>query len=250
MRIYRDTNGNWSIGISDHIVVAGSVSAKFIEDYVKITNIGTGYIYYNGPLTQVQKETTPGVFVNIVDENDFRQAFAAIFRMDNNAVTTHIEQFGRVKFLHAATQITRPANVTAYTAGDVVADTIGQHRPISLNAIIGAGYGVKIVRARIQSEDTGVTGARFNLHVFTTEPTFIADNAPFTLSYLGATNRVGIIPVTMGTGSTATFGQNDFNQLILNPSSSTIHFILEAVSGFSPSANSTRFNIAIDCEIC
>lgn len=145
-------------------------------------------------------------------------------------------------------ELTRPANQTPYSPNDVVADTTAAFKPF-LNAAKAAGYGVKIIRVRIQTEDTGVTGMKFNLHVYKEAPTFIADNAAFVISYANAGKRIGAIPVVMGTGNLNTVGMNDYNQVIINPTSRDIYFILETVSGFTPSANSTKFTVVIDCEL-
>jgi len=70
---------------------------------------------------------------------------------------------------------TRPANTTAYAAGDVV----GPASPALItfaNAVSGnARPGV--VRKAIVATDQGANVAVYTLHLFTTQPTAVADNA-------------------------------------------------------------------------
>lgn len=145
-------------------------------------------------------------------------------------------------------EITRPANQTPYTAGDVIADVSAAFLPFT-NVAKSVGSGVHITRVRIQTDDTSVAGLRFNVHLYRDAPTFIADNAPFAISYSNATKRVGLIPVLMGTGTAGTVGMNDYNQVILNPVARDVYFILETVSAFTSSANSTKYTVQIDCEL-
>ncbi len=145
-------------------------------------------------------------------------------------------------------EIIRPANQTPYTAGDVVADTTAAFIPFA-NVAKAIETGVKIVRVRIQTDDTAVAGTKFNVHLYKDAPTFIADNAAFAVAYANATKRVGAIPVVMGTGNLGTVGMNDYNIAMCNPVARNIYFIIETVTGFTASANSTKFTVTIDCEI-
>ena len=144
-------------------------------------------------------------------------------------------------------EITRPANTTAYTAGDIVGEVTGVLKTI-LNVAKAAGKGVRIYRVRIQTNDTGVqSGHRFNVHIYNDAPTTtgLVDNGPFSINYANAIKRVGRIPITME----GQVGSNDYNVTGLNPVGTDVHIILEAVTGFTPSAVSTKFTVKIDCEL-
>ena len=162
-------------------------------------------------------------------------------------IKTAIENSGGTTLKSFSRQIQRTVPTTAYTAGQVVADVSAAFLPI-LNVAKADRTGVKIVRVRIQTSDTGCGGKKFNVHLYNEAPTFLADYANFSISYANATKRVGAIPVVMGTGNMNTVGMNDWNQIILNPSARDIYFILESVDGFTPTA-STYFQITIDCEL-
>lgn len=163
-------------------------------------------------------------------------------------INTSVNNSGGSQFKTFSVEITRPANTTVYSANDVVADVSAAFVQFS-NVAKSIASGVKITRVRIQTEDTGVAGKKFNLHLYKEAPTFIADNAAFAISYANSTKRIGAIPVVMGTGNLGTVGMNDYDHMITNPTAKDIYWILETVDGFTPSANSTKFTVVIDCEL-
>lgn len=165
----------------------------------------------------------------------------------NNLINT-VQSSGGSQFKSFTVEITRPANTTVYSANDVVADVSAAFLPF-LNVAKAVGAGIKVIRVRIQTEDTGIAGKKFNLHLYRDTPTFIADNAAFAVSYANASKRIGAIPVVIGIGNMGTVGMNDYNNVIINPVARDVYFILEAVDGFTPSANSTKFQVTIDCEL-
>ena len=131
-----------------------------------------------------------------------------------------------------------------YAAGDVV----GQLLTIS-NVAKSTGTGVKIVRVILQTNDTGVAGKKFNVHIYRDIPTIANDNAPFTIDWANHQKRVGVFPIVLGVGNLGTVGMNDYNEITLNPLAKDIYFAIETVDGFTPSASSTEFQITIDCEL-
>jgi hypothetical protein len=94
----------------------------------------------------------------------------------------------------AASAFTRPADTTAYAAGDLVANstTAGSVTVITFTnaARIAAGSGA-VRRARLRKSGTGIVNASFRLHLYTASPTLAnGDNGVFSTSqaatYLGA----------------------------------------------------------------
>src|SRR5688572_17883793 len=77
------------------------------------------------------------------------------------------------------TEITRPADVTAYAAGDVVgaaASTV----PITLADVARkVGGSGEIVHISLETNNVTVTNGIFTVHFFTTSFTVAADNAAF-----------------------------------------------------------------------
>ena len=254
MKFYKKTNGEWVVGAIDGMP-AGTCFREIdaATGEISIVNAANGTIYHRGSYSTFQDENgadyaslaalktaSEGFFVGAIDDTDIVAALTTLNTSVNNS--------GGSQFKTFEVEVTRPANATPYTAGDVVADTTAAFLPI-LNVAKATGTGVKIIRCRIQTDDTGVAGKRFNLHLYKEEPTFIADNAPFAISYANATKRKGAIPIVMGTGNLGTVGMNDYNPIVINPTARDIFYMLEAVDAFTPSANSTKFTICIDCEL-
>lgn len=139
--------------------------------------------------------------------------------------------------------IVRPANTTIYTAGKVVGTIL-----TIPNVAKTVGTGVHITRIRIQTNDTGVAGKKFNVHVYRATPSVVADNDTFAIAWADVIKRVGAIPIVMGAGNMSTVGMNDWNILTLNPEDRDVYIILETVDGFTP-ISASEFQITIDCEL-
>lgn len=174
--------------------------------------------------------------------------FSDFFLESASELVAEVRTSGAATLKAIAVEITRPANQTPYTAGDVIGDVSGALVPI-LNVAKAAGFGVRITRIRIQTNDTSVAGTKFNVHVYCQAPAAIADNAPFVIDYANAVKRVGAIPVVMGVGNLGTVGMNDYNIMTCNPLTRDLYFILETVTGFTSSAASTKFTLAFDLEL-
>lgn len=90
--------------------------------------------------------------------------------------------------------ITRPANTTAYAAGDAVSDTGGDAHFAFVECLHRGLTSGEIVAARITSTAGGVgTALDAELWLFHTDVTAVADNASWTLSDAQALTRVAII---------------------------------------------------------
>ena len=148
-----------------------------------------------------------------------------------------------------ALTITRPANTTPYTAGDVVGD-VSAALDKFVNVAKANGYAVIITNVRIQTNDTGFAGKAMNLNFYNDTVDPIADNNPFVMADANASKRRGSIQVTFGTGAYGKVAQSHFENLIIVPVSRDIPIILETVAAATPSANSTWFRIEIGVLLC
>ena len=247
MKFYLDTTtGKWVIG-SLTGVPAGTCTEETDPVTGKITiRNDNGGVFHNsdGYYSFLPTEFQDSAGNSYADKAAYLTATKAFFIGPTNTGSGS----GGADFKAFSVEITRPANTTVYAANDVVADVTAAFLPF-LNAAKAVGAGIKVLRVRIQTEDTGVAGKKFNLHLYRDAPTFIADNAAFAISYANASKRIGAIPVVMGTGNLGTVGMNDYNQVIINPVAKDVYFILETVDGFTPSGNSTKFQVTIDCEL-
>lgn len=73
---------------------------------------------------------------------------------------------------------TRPADTTAYTAGDVVGGLLAfpYQMPFGANFFLNSAF-LRIFRTTVIASET-----TYKLHMFSNKPSAIADNAPFTVS--------------------------------------------------------------------
>ncbi len=276
MKIYKDENGKWRIG---DVTNPGKCGFVILGSKIKIFAHANDKVYYYGLITDIEFKDENDELFSCVNEEQFRSIAEGIdFFVDItdgtsviknndgtkinpatsekqdqikvllNIINESVNNSGGSTLKSFSVEITRPANQTPYTAGDVVADTTAAFIPFA-NVAKAIGTGVKIVRVRIQTDDTAVAGTKFNVHLYKDAPTFISDNSPFAVAYANATKRVGAVPVVMGTGNLGTVGMNDYNIAMCNPVARNIYFIIETVSGFTASANSTKFTVTIDCEL-
>ena len=139
--------------------------------------------------------------------------------------------------------ITRPANTTAYTAGDVVGDTGGS--AIASMTAIGPSGGFVLVQSvsLVFSDSTVPSGmGAFRIHMYSASPTAIADNAAFDLvsgerdSYMGYID----LPAPLDFGSTI-YTQTDYpGRLIkLAAASTTLFAEIETRGAYTPVSAST-----------
>ena len=133
--------------------------------------------------------------------------------------------------------ITRPANATAYTAGDVVGDASG-------SAILTfEGFGESIgevevlaadLRCHVASVPAGQT--TWDLHLFNASPTAIADNAAFDLvagdrsKYLGKLTIAAMVDEISTIAITTTFT----NRYFTPGTNGKVYGLLKTVGGFTP----------------
>lgn len=102
-------------------------------------------------------------------------------------------------------EITRPANTTAYTIGDIVAGN-GILVPIAFS-VQGAG---EIIQVALETNLDTVTLGLFRVHFFTASFVTPADNAPFTAlhanraAYLGYTDLPTLVTDAAGSGAAQT----------------------------------------------
>ncbi len=135
---------------------------------------------------------------------------------------------------------TRPADVVAYAALDVVSNSTTAATVLTFaNAGRTIGNSGLILSARHTKNNTTISG--FRLFLWKAAPTAINDNLPFTLLYANRTNEVGFIDfnhVTGGTGSDASTALTTFTGLpyVCAAGSSSLFGILVATAGYTPAS--------------
>lgn len=170
--------------------------------------------------------------------------------MSNGFVS--ITDIASVQIRRASAEVTRPADTTAYTAGDVVSNSTTATTPISLSsaARVAGGNGY-IVRAALTTNKKSIT-PRFRVHLFNAAPTVAADNAAYSELYADAGKRLGFIDLpamTTATDSTNSDMSRAFNDsarlpIVAAASSADLYAVLETLDAFTP-ASGQKFTLTI-----
>lgn len=141
--------------------------------------------------------------------------------------------------------ITRPANATAYTAGDVVGGAITFP---TMGPAVGGEVLLNsaLLELDIAAIPTGMTS--FNLYLYNvTPPSAIADNAAFDIPAGDRASFIGKLSVgtPVDEGSTLQVSTDGINKQITVPAGSTIFGYLVTVGGFTPAGNSEVYKLAL-----
>lgn len=153
-------------------------------------------------------------------------------------------------------EFTRPADTTAYTAGDVVSNSTSTTTPLSFPDIFrvnqGSGY---IVGIRISTDKKSIT-PRFRVHFFNdATATLSADNVAFKEVYADASKRLGYYDMpAMTTAQDAT--NSDMSRsidlsmrmpVVAATGDDSLYVVLEALDAFTP-ASGEKFNVMVSID--
>lgn len=149
---------------------------------------------------------------------------------------------------------TRPADITAYASGDLVADSVTAASVVAMSwaaSRVAAGS-IMIRRARVKKSGTSVTTASFRLHLYSTDPALSSgitngDNGAWVTKHAG---YLGSMDVTVDKAfSDAAAGvaiPNSGSEISVKlASGSTIYGLLEARSVYTP-ASAEVFTIELE----
>ncbi len=148
----------------------------------------------------------------------------------------------------STTTLTRPSDTTAYTAGDVVGDT-GGSAILTLSNIGPSGGHILIQSISLIFSDSVVPSGMgaFRVHLYSSAPTAIADNAAFDLLAGDRAKYLGYIdlstPLDLGS---SLYTQADYvgREVKLATSSTSIFAEIETRGAYTPvSASTIRLNI-------
>lgn len=196
--------------------------------------LGRWIIWANGQLSPVNASI-------LVDD-----AGASIDKTNPLAVKGHI--------FRASASFTRPANTTAYSVGDLMADnvTAGSVTPM----VIDLGVTEALIRG-LDMEDSNTSfpaATTIRFHLFDAAPTFtVGDNGPAAMSAPGvgaigcAGHRIGYIDVTVDTWLAAkacgqgfpSSGTSDIHFVSPDGVSTRVWLVSEVKTGFTPASAST-----------
>lgn len=154
------------------------------------------------------------------------------------------------KAYRAAVDVTRPANTTAYAAGDVIGTGTGDDAIITLSSV-GPSAGFVIVQSielviGISAVPSGMTS--FRVHFYSSKPNAAADNSVFDVGSADRSKYLGYIdlPAPVDLGSTC-FTQIDYPGKLfkLDSASTSLFCELQTIGGFTPAANSEVYSLRV-----
>lgn len=141
----------------------------------------------------------------------------------------------------------RPANITAYASGDLVANdtTAGSVTPLSFAIGRVAGGSFVVRKARLKKSNTSTTNASFRLHLYTSSPATITngDNGAWSTSHSGYVGSFDFsssnaLPFTdaVAINGTPVVGSEVSVKLA---SGQTLYGLLEARAAYTPASGET-----------
>lgn len=179
---------------------------------------------------------TSGAETNPLTDTELRAAPVPVIASANE---NHI---GKVSgsILNPSSAFTRPADTTAYSSGDLVANNTvaGNVTPMQFTAARVAEGSFMIRRARMYKSGTSITTAAFRLHLYKAAPTVTnGDNGVFSSS--GAASYIGALDITVDQAFTdGAFGASDIDEMSVKlDSGQIIYGLLEARGAYAPTSS-------------
>lgn len=155
--------------------------------------------------------------------------------------------------VRSATEFTRPANTTAYTAGDVVSNSTSATTLIDLaNAVRANGASGYIVRVAVTADQKSIT-PRLRVHFYNaSNPTVSVDNAAHQDKYADVAKQLGYVDLpamitgTDTTNSTMSYSVNDTVRLpvVAGGATTSLYATLETLDAFTP-ASGGKFTVTV-----
>lgn len=201
----------------------------------------------NTPLTAAAAAATNGNLLGcrytttIPTLTDTQQAAAQFDVNCHQFVTT-------TNILLPTANFTRPADTTAYTAGDMVANstTAGSVVPMSLTVNSVSGRKVYLRRVVLKKSTTGVTAPNFRVHFYTASPTIASgDNAAYSTTLSGHFCDMDVNMLTTDIFSDGNDGigtPNNGAECAVAPTTTTVFALIEARGAYAP-GNAEVFTI-------
>ena len=138
--------------------------------------------------------------------------------------------------------ITRPANTTAYSAGQLLANSVtaGSVVPSTIAAARASGKSSKITGCRLLKSGTSVTNASFTLHLYTTSPTVSnGDGGTFlsnqSATWVGSINVTSMTAFSDGAIGLGTVGTG--SSIVFLPTTSTnLYCLIQVQAAYTPAS--------------
>lgn len=148
-------------------------------------------------------------------------------------------------------EITRPANTTAYAAGDVVAANAAV-APIQLTGIgRQASATGEITHVSLETNNATVTNGDFAIHFFRESFVLEADNAAWASLHANRANYLGFItlPTLLAKGGAAATKDDDLRiPFQCSTSGANLFVVIEAMGAYTP-ASGQVFSISVGAVV-
>lgn len=147
---------------------------------------------------------------------------------------------------------TRPANITAYASGQLVANsTTAGSVVLPTFDLPNNGFAFRLDRVMLRKSGTSTTSAQFRVHFYSALPTVAnGDGGTFSTSgvasYLGYADVSTDVAFTDGAAGFSAFTQHDFVMPMLTTPNKTLYAAIEARAAYTP-ANAETFSITLMC---
>lgn len=140
--------------------------------------------------------------------------------------------------------VTRPNDVIAYAAGDVIGESPAVNLMFS-NVSEKAGGSIVITNLKIEFSASAIPSGMsgFRLHLYSAAPTAILDNSAFNLIAADRTKYLGYIPVAnpVDLGDTLIAQENYVGlKMKLLDGSKTLYGVLETLGAYTPTAQCAK----------
>lgn len=140
--------------------------------------------------------------------------------------------------------ITRPNAIDAYTAGDVVADSVTEPTVMEFANVGSANELVAILGTRLRIDldaavTAGITGYR--LHLYNAAPTAIADNAAYNLPAADRAKYLGYVTISTPIRFDDTqWAQDDGVNFTCKLAGTSLYGILQTIGAYTPTASTVK----------
>jgi hypothetical protein len=146
--------------------------------------------------------------------------------------------------------LTRPADATPYTAGDVMGES-----PIATyytfgNVAASENGELTVTQASVQIDTGTITGlGQMRLHLYKAAPTAQLDNAVFNIPAADRSNYLGYIAIESAVtfGDTAYMIKDSSFRARLSAGAKTLYGVLQTAAGFTP-ATGTKQTVVIHTQ--
>lgn len=148
-----------------------------------------------------------------------------------------------MKIISISNSLTRPSDTTAYTSGDLIANSTTANSVTPLSFFIPYGPGFRLERVEIARSATSVTNASFRVHLYKDSPTVAnGDNGAISSTKAGYQGFVDVV----GTGTAFSDGASAYGvyinnsvyapMLMLADVDRKLYALLEARGAYTPSS--------------